>query len=396
MNYSIHVRCACRGPDGKPAGQSCPQLWRADGSWNPRHGSAGFACRVPTTAGTRLLRRFGYPSKAGTKSAAETVGKLISLGSDEATRQRIGDMIMAAKRGAPLPAMEDVRRCLGLGLDPSSPGLSTGEWLDSWLAGKRRTRRASAVVSYEMHCRVWLKPQLGHIPLERLNTGHIEGLFATIERFNTEVVRQCAEGQALIVIEGDVRNRPGICGPSTQRRIFATLRAALNAAVKQRQITWNPCAGIELEPEHPAEAQRWTPAEAARFIASTAGDPLGLLYRVMVLRGCRRAELAGFRWAGADLDRGMLTVARPIVQLGGKLVEEATAKSRAGDRLVFLDAETAGLLREHRKAQLAARQRAGQAWQDNDLVFCQPDGTPWKPDHISKRFKRLVGLAGCR
>jgi hypothetical protein len=39
----------------------------------------------------------------------------------------------------------------------------------------------------------------------------------------------------------------------------------------------------------------------------------------LVLRGCRRAELAGFRWAGADLDRGVLTVARPIVQLGGKL-----------------------------------------------------------------------------
>ena len=41
----------------------------------------------------------------------------------------------------------------------------------------------------------------------------------------------------------------------------ATLRAALNAAVKQRQISWNPCAGIELEPENPAEAQRWTPAD---------------------------------------------------------------------------------------------------------------------------------------
>jgi integrase len=30
------------------------------------------------------------------------------------------------------------------------------------------------------------------------------------------------------------------------------------------------------------------------------------------------------------------------------------------------------------------------AWQDNDLVFCQPDGRPWLPDHVSKRFKRLA------
>jgi hypothetical protein len=49
--------------------------------------------------------------------------------------------------------------------------------------------------------------------------------------------------------------------------VLAILRAALNAAVKQRQLMFNPCSGIELEPQNTAEAQRWTPAEAKRFIA---------------------------------------------------------------------------------------------------------------------------------
>jgi hypothetical protein len=30
------------------------------------------------------------------------------------------------------------------------------------------------------------------------------------------------------------------------------------------------------------------------------------------------------------------------------------------------------------------------AWQDNDLVFCQPGGRSWLPHHVSKRFKRLA------
>ena len=51
-------------------------------------------------------------------------------------------------------------------------------------------------------------------------------------------------------------------------------------------------------------------------------------------------------------------------------------------------------LRQHRKAQLAARLRAGEAWQDNDLVFCQPDGRPWNPDNATKRFERLAAQAG--
>ncbi len=112
----------------------------------------------------------------------------------------------------------------------------------------------------------------------------------------------------------------------------------------------------------------------------------------MVLTDCRRAELTGFRWAGADLEvpyrdpetgeqktGAVLTVARPILQLGGKLHEEPTAKSRAGDRLVFLDADTAILLRAHRETQQLEQQFAGEAWADNDLVFCQPGGKPWNP-----------------
>ena len=256
--------------------------------------------------------------------------------------------------------------------------MTVGQWMETWLAGKTRTRRASTVRMYESHNRVYISHVLGDLPLERVNSAHVEQVLAAV---------------------------PGSAG--TRHRVLATLRAALNAAVKARQITWNPCASVELEPEQPPEQQRWTPAQARQFIGHVAADPLGLAYRVMILTGCRRAELAGFRWAGASLEvpyrdpetgeqrtGAVLTVARPILQLGGKLHEEPTAKSRAGDRLVFLDADTATLLRAHRETQQLEQQFAGEAWQDNDLVFCQPGGKPWLPDHISKRFKRLALQAG--
>src|SRR5258708_27431021 len=126
-----------------------------------------------------------------------------------------------------------------------------------------------------MHVRVGTKPASGPLPMERLNTGHIEDLLAGIGR-----------------------------SAGTQHRIFATLRAALNSAVKARKRTgldWNPCQGLEdMEPENPPEAQRWTPAEAARFIAHVADDKLGLLFRVMVLSGAPRAQGVRGRRGGAD------------------------------------------------------------------------------------------------
>jgi integrase len=268
----------------------------------------------------------------------------------------------------------------------------------------------STVRGYEMHIRVYLKPQLGHLPLERLDAQHIEEMFATIARFNAEVARQRAVGVAPmdVKVDGDVRGQSRECGPTTQYRVFATLRAALNAAVKARKVNWNPCDGVQgmTEPKT-AEKERWTPAEAAQFIAATASDKWGLMLRVAVLRGCRREELCAFRWADTELERSYrdpvtgeerlgatIAVTRTVTQLGGKLNDEPLTKSDAGRRKVFLDHDTAVLLREHRKAQLKARMKVGEAWQDNDLVFCKPDGRHWNPDHVSKRFKVLAAQAG--
>jgi hypothetical protein len=89
----------------------------------------------------------------------------------------------------------------------------------------------------------------------------------------------------------------------------------------------------------------------------------------------------------------VLIVDRPIVQLGSKLLE-SKAKTRAGRCRVFLDHDTAELLREPRKAQLKLRLKAGEAWADNDLVFSLDDGQPWHRDHVSKRFKKLAARAG--
>ncbi len=67
-----------------------------------------------------------------------------------------------------------LQRRLGLGQDPADTGVTMGEWLDGWLAGKRRSRRASTYRSYETHVRVHIRPAIGGVPLERMNTGHVE------------------------------------------------------------------------------------------------------------------------------------------------------------------------------------------------------------------------------
>jgi hypothetical protein len=68
------------------------------------------------------------------------------------------------------------------------------------------------VRSYEMHNRVWLIPVISDVPLDRLNSAHVESVLARIEQFNAELKRQRAEGKALIKIEGDLRFSCGHAG----------------------------------------------------------------------------------------------------------------------------------------------------------------------------------------
>ena len=66
-----------------------------------------------------------------------------------------------------LPDPARVRKAVGAGGDPAVRPPTVGEWLEEWLAAKKKLRPGT-VRSYGGHIRLYLKPHLGHIPLDRL------------------------------------------------------------------------------------------------------------------------------------------------------------------------------------------------------------------------------------
>ena len=67
---------------------------------------------------------------------------------------------------------------------------------------------ANTARSYAGHVDRYLRPQLGHLPLESLGVGHVAAMFEAITADNAH------------------RDRP--VGPTTMHRIRATLRATLS------------------------------------------------------------------------------------------------------------------------------------------------------------------------
>jgi len=388
--WSTPKRCYCKDPDtGRDLGRTCPKLT------GRHHGTWGYDTRIPVStnkSGTRELRRFGFGTKGDADAAAAKVWELVKLaGDDKTTAQKIGDMIFAkTARGGELPAVEDVRRRLGLRRDPGEVA-RFGEAWEAWLAGKRKARPSYIKWLREVG-RNWLLPVLADIPLDRVNGESCALVFSRIDDLNEEIELAAEAGRAPNVPE-DIRKSAKHVGVSTQHGIYRALRAFLNFQWKKaRAIPFNPVYMVELEPDTHATPLTWSPEQVGVFLAFHEADRLIFLWRLALLRGFRRGELCGMADADFDAEESAITVNTALLEIGGRLVW-GKPKSRAGERVVDLDEDSVSEGKAHRARRKRERLRAGGAWGDSGCMFTNELGDPLRPDWVSRRFKEMAGEA---
>jgi integrase len=382
MKGSTFKRCTC------PEGRKCSRLK------DRHHGSWGYDLRVKTTTGERTLRRSGFEKQKAAQTVLDRIGELIKLaGDDEKAFRKIGDMIFekSLHRGE-LPTVEDVRRRLGLRRENLGAFETFGEAWPAWLAGKKKLRPSSAKNLREIGDN-WLIPVLADIAVDRITGEHCAMVFERVEMFNEEIEAARAEKRAP-VLPGDVRQRAKFVGVATQHRIYAGLRGFLNYQLrKAHTITFNPVYAVELEPETRGKPLVWTPEQVAQFLDFHAEDRLIFLWRLALLRGFRRGELAGMADDAFDAEAAAITVNVALLLLGNMLVW-GKPKSQAGERVVGLDKGSVEEGRAHRTRRKRERLAAGEAWEDSGRMFTTLIGAALNPDWISRRFKELAAEAG--
>ena len=138
----------------------------------------------------------------------------------------------------------------------------------------------------------------------------------------------------------------------------------------------------------------WAAEELRAFLDSVADDRMYAAWALAATTGIRRSELLGLSWSNVDLSEKRLAVTDTLVQVAGKPVLRLfEGKSQAAHRTVALDSSTVEVLHQQRKRQLEERLRAGEMWQDHDLVFSDEIGRPYNPDRFSRQTKREVEAA---
>lgn len=239
------------------------------------------------------------------------------------------------------------------------------EWLTTYVA---TNTKPSTQRGYEGSNRRYVVPIIGNIPLQNLQPHHVQKLHAGM-------------------LEREL-------SPTTVLHTHTMLKEALGHAVRWGILNRNPADYVDPPRPEDREPEMWDVPTIHRFLDAAHDSPYRDLYHLAILTGMRRGELVGLRWEYVNIEERWLSVVSTLQRINGRGLIIGSPKSKTSKRQITLGMEAVKLFREIKKSQLERRLAAGPVWEDNDLVFCQPNGRPLHPDKVSNEFKRIVDSAG--
>jgi integrase len=242
------------------------------------------------------------------------------------------------------------------------------DFIDDWLGEMRPAVKAKTWQRYEQLIRVYAKPALGKLNLEKITAQHVQRLYSEM----TELGR----------------------ADRTKLQLHAVLKKAFKQAILWNLVPTSPMlAVIRPKPEH-KEMLTLSLEQARVFLAAVRGERYETLFGLAITTGMRQGELLGLRWEDVDLRAGSLRIQRSLQRTkeGFSLTEPKTKKSR---RQVVLTAIARDALERHRVSQTAERILKDDYWQRQNLVFTNTTGGPIESSHLLRHcFYPVLQRAG--
>jgi integrase len=174
--------------------------------------------------------------------------------------------------------LEQMRRAYGRIANPSSQ--TVGQYLADWHRSHQRGLRASTADNYAANIRLHIDPHIGGIPLAQLRPA--------------DVRRVIEEGE-----------RRGL-SPGTIHKVITILRTALNAAVGEQVILYNPASRIRLPRVDNEPVRPVTHTEADAIRDAVMGSWMEHIIRLLLGSGIRLGEAIGLNQSDLELDKGYI------------------------------------------------------------------------------------------
>ena len=232
------------------------------------------------------------------------------------------------------------------GTDPTAPkkvkdDLTVAKLIDLYLEEGPRTKPNKRDISWRQdrsNLMRHVKPVLGKRLVSGLAKADLTRMVSAISAGETATVEKTkARGKALVT-----------GGGGTAARSYSTARAMFSWAIEQGHIVGpNPCGGVKLAARPSVERFLSNDQALALLKALTELEAEGeisarhaAIFKLLLMTGARRVEIAGLRWSEVDFERSRLVLPPERSKAGGKM----------GDRRITLNSAALAILRELEKS----------------------------------------------
>lgn len=316
---------------------------------------------------------------------------------------------------------------------PASPATITVEqFFKEWLASVEDTVKRTTYANYRDNIDAYIVPNIGHHRLTEVGVKTLNALYRHLleqgrrkpdnnfsmyqhwkarqsERGGlgptpTEIAAACgtsihAAKKAVVRYRNGRATEPKPKGLERKsvKNIHNLISQALVDAIGWGYLTANPAINAKLPRESArhkkAKRVTWTMEQLAAWLRVAMKDRFGGMWVLAATTGMRRSELAGVERALLDLEKGQLDMHDTRVVVDGQ-AEDSDGKSDAGWRTVSLDSFTVDELTAY--LQMIGKEREGfeGAYPSHGKIMVWPDGRRIHPDTVTRRFNRLVDIAG--
>ncbi|MBT2213770.1 tyrosine recombinase XerC [Actinomadura sp. NEAU-AAG7] len=171
--------------------------------------------------------------------------------------------------------------------------------------------------------------------------------------------------------------------------VHSILKRSIRRAARHDRIGRNVAELVDTPDGKEGRKSRSLTLVQAKALLDEARKPehdLGAYIILAIVSGLRTEELRTLKWSDVDLDKATVYVLRADRHKG----ETKTTLSRRGLGIADMAVEA---LRSLKTRQAAERLKAGETYQDHDLVFCHVDGRPYAAQHVRHRFAKVIKAA---
>lgn len=236
--------------------------------------------------------------------------------------------------------------------------------IDKWLPYSKVNVRGKTIENYEFILKSYVIPHLGSKPLNKLDVKDLELFYAKLQ---TDL---------------------GLSSTTTLN-CHLVIHKSLKTAMKWKIINCNIADLVDKPKKAEVEMKVLEIDQVKLLLSALKGSSLYLIAVLGFITGMRRGELVGLRWKSVNLENGVIYVSEQLQKINGELVY-TTPKSKKGKRNVIIPQNIIEILKKEKERQKNIRKILGNSYEDNDLIYCKDNGTPYDPDYITRHFARRM------